>query len=249
MCDAADVSASDTIVEIGPGTGALTSVLLERGARVIALETDPRALAVLADTYATAITANQLKLIQTDVRTLALDTISDLNDHQFKIVANIPYYLSGLLFRSALQAPVQPSTLVYLVQKEVAKRACANISKGEKGSLLSLALQCYGCVEYVRSVPRGHFTPPPKVDSAIVAVRNIDRLFFAEFSETAFFTLLHLGFAQKRKQLLGNLAVQYERETVSRALSTLGLPPDIRAEDVSLTAWHQLAIQLLSTRT
>lgn len=248
MCDAAVIAPGDTVLEIGPGTGALTKELLKRGAKVIALEADHRAVSVLLETFASEVASGQLMLTHTDVRTLDPATIPHLSDHNFKLVANIPYYLSGLLFRMFLESPLQPKQLVYLVQKEVAKRITASLSRGEKESLLSLAVKAYGTPVYVRTVSKGHFTPPPKVDSAIIAINDISRNSFTELDEKEFFRILHVGFGQKRKQLVGNLAGEFPRETVLHCLSTLGLPPMVRAEDVNIEAWLNLARMLLSPR-
>lgn len=237
MCDAADVQSDDLVLEIGPGTGVLTKELLLRGATVVALEADVRAIEALNETFAEEISAEKLILCNTDVRTLNLSEVSHIADHNFKVVANIPYYLSGFLFRTFLESTIQPTTLVYLVQKEVAKRATSGISIGEKESLLSLSISAYGEPHYVKTVSRGHFTPPPKVDSGIIAVRNISRENFKEVDETLFFKLLHFGFGQKRKQLLGNLAKQYNRETLTHIFSTADIPVSARAEDVSLEKW------------
>lgn len=242
MCDAAAVIEGDTVVEIGPGTGALTRELLARGARVVALEADIRALAVLAETYEEEIASKQLLLHHTDARTLDLSQYG-LKDHNFKIVANIPYYISGMLFRSCLESVPQPSTLLFLVQKEVAER----IARSKKESLLSLSVAVFGEPEYVRTVSRGHFSPPPKVESAIIAVRNIHRENLRDIQPEAFFTLLHLGFGQKRKQLLGNLAKTYDRAVLTHIFSTLDIPHDVRAEDVPLQKWLTLAREVLST--
>ena len=240
---AADLSESDTVLEIGPGTGALTEAILKTGARVVALETDSRALGVLNEKFQSEIASGQLTLKQYDVRQLQLSDLG-LLDHSFKIVANIPYYLSGHLFRVCLDSEVQPNCLVFLVQKEVAKRIASELSRGEKESLLSLSVKAFGQPELIRSVSRGHFTPPPKVDSAIIAVRNINVDNFVDFSREQFFTLLHLGFGQKRKQLVGNLSAKLDRNKVAHILSTLGIRPDVRAEDLSLTEWLKLAKEL-----
>lgn len=249
MCDAAQVTTGESILEIGPGTGALTKELLARGARVLALEADERAITVLKTNYHDALASGQLTLMHADVRTLDPKSLTGLSDHSFKLVANIPYYLTGYLFRMFLESPLQPAQLVYLVQKEVAKRITANRSRGEKESLLSLAVKAYGTPLYVRTVPRGHFTPPPKVDSAIISINNISRNGFTELDEKEFFRVLHLGFGQKRKQLLGNLSAEFERETVLHCLSTLNLPATVRAEDVDIEAWLKLVTTLISTRT
>jgi 16S rRNA (adenine1518-N6/adenine1519-N6)-dimethyltransferase len=241
LCDAAAVTTGDRVVEIGPGTGALTTELLARGAQVIALETDRRAITALNSTFAEQLGSGQLILHQLDVRKLALESLG-LTDHGFKIVANIPYYLSGYLFRVCVEHPVQPSDLVFLVQKEVAKRAAAPLPprKGAKGSLLALSLQAYGDVAIYKAVSRGHFTPAPAVDSAILAVRNLSRDYFTNITEADFFAVIRAGFAQKRKQLNHNLKAVYGEGCAAAALAAADLPPSIRAEDVSLEAWQQL---------
>ncbi len=247
MCDAAEVTRGDNVLEIGPGTGALTKELLKRGAKVTALEADQRALSVLEERFIDAIKEGNLVLIHQDVRHLDLAKIPGISDQSFKVVANIPYYLSGLLFRTFLESKIQPTLLVYLVQKEVAKRITSDLSRGEKESLLSLSVKVYGTPIYVRTVTKGHFTPPPKIDSAIILVRNIGRERLQHVDAQVFFETLHLGFGQKRKQLLGNLSKQYDREKLTHIFSTLSLPVSTRAEDVPVEIWPQLVALLLST--
>ncbi|MCB9819625.1 ribosomal RNA small subunit methyltransferase A [Candidatus Nomurabacteria bacterium] len=239
LCDAGEVVAGDLILEIGPGTGALTEALLSRGARVLALEADLRAIEILKDKFKDELKSGQLSLEHTDVRELDLAKFG-LQDHSFKVVANIPYYLTGFLFRVLLSHDIQPSTLVFLVQKEVGKRASSNIQKGEKESLLSLSLQAFGDVKYVKTVGRGHFSPSPKVDSAIVLVHNINRDKFKEHSADFFFEILHLGFGSKRKQLLGNLAKKYPRPRLLEIFNVADIEPNARAEDVPIWKWLTL---------
>jgi 16S rRNA (adenine1518-N6/adenine1519-N6)-dimethyltransferase len=241
MCTAAGVTAGDIVLEIGPGTGVLTREILARGARIIALEADTRAIAVLKETFAAEIESGALTLHHRDVREMDLNDIKGLTDHGFKVVANIPYYLSGMLFRIFLESGLQPKSLVYLVQKEVAKRITSDLKRKEKESILSLSVKAYGTPEYVKTVSRGHFSPAPKVDSAIIAVRNIHRDNFKELDESLFFALLHIGFGQKRKQLIGNLSKHYDRSSLTHTFSTLSLPVSIRAEDVPLEMWLKLA--------
>jgi 16S rRNA (adenine1518-N6/adenine1519-N6)-dimethyltransferase len=243
MCDAAHLTAGDLVVEVGPGTGALTRELLLRGARVIALEADRRAIAVLHETFPTEIHAGLLTIVEADIRTFDLQELA-LPDQGYAVVANIPYYLSGMLFRIFLEHTAQPHTLVFLVQKEVAKRVTESVRTGGKESLLSLSVQCYGTPTYIRTVGRGYFTPPPKVDSAIICIHDISRARLAGIDPDHFFTLLHLGFGQKRKQLLGNLASSYPREQLTHIFSTRALPLTVRAEDVPLELWLQLAAAL-----
>lgn len=247
MCDAANISPDDTVLEIGPGTGVLTEQLLFRGARVIALEADVRAIDVLTKRFKNEVQSGALIVHHVDMRDFDITSIPELTDHGFKIVANIPYYLSGMLFRIFLQSAVQPSLLVYLVQKEVARRITSDISRGEKESILALSIKVYGEVTYVKTVTKGHFTPPPKIDSAIVLVAHISKQQFATVDEAFFFKMLHIGFGQKRKQLLGNLSKYFDRNALTHTFSTLSLPVSTRAEDVPLQKWLELVRELQST--
>jgi 16S rRNA (adenine1518-N6/adenine1519-N6)-dimethyltransferase len=236
MCDAADLQVGDTVIEIGPGTGILTKEILARGAHVIAIEADTRAINALEETFSAEIAAQQLVIHHHDARTLAPANFG-VSDHAYKVVANIPYYISGSLFRSFLDTDCQPTDLVFLVQKEVAQR----IARDPKESLLSLSVKVFGTPTYISTIKRGHFNPPPKVDSAIIAITQINREYFDTLSQTTFFTLLHLGFGQKRKQLLGNLSKQYPRTELTTTFTKLDLPLDIRAEDIHAEKWITLA--------
>lgn len=243
MADAASIVPSDIILEIGPGTGALTKELLLRSDRVIAIETDSRAIEVLSDVFAKEIQSGKLTLISGDVRSYDFTMLS-IHAGAYKLVANIPYYLSGFLFRTFLEHKLQPSTIVFLVQKEVAER----IARDKKESLLSLSVKAYGTPRYIKTVKKGNFTPQPKIDSAIIAITDISKKRLNGIPEKAFFTLLHEGFKSRRKQLLGNLSTLYDRELVAQTLETLRLPQNIRAEDVPLETWISLT-QILGPST
>ena len=156
----------------------------------------------------------------------------------FKLIANIPYYITGALLEHFLSAQVQPSILVFLVQKEVAER----IARSKKESLLSLSVKVYGEPKYIKTVPAGAFSPPPTVDSAILAVRNVSRAHFKNAThEARFFQLLRAGFSHKRKLLAGNLKPILGPEAEA-SLMKAGIPPKARAEDVSLEQWLVLAV-------
>lgn len=243
MCDAAAVKRGDVVVEVGPGTGALTKELLARGAIVIALEADLRAIESLQVTFADELAEKQLLLHHHDARSIDPGQF-DLKTGEYKVVANIPYYISGLLFRMFLETKIQPNTLVFLVQKEVAER----IARDKKESLLSLSVKVFGDPTYICTVKRGHFTPPPAVDSAIIAVNNITKGKLGSVPQKDFFEILHFGFGQKRKQLLGILGQHYEKERVRAVLNILQLKETVRAEDIDVKTWVSLVFHLLSTK-
>ena len=233
---AGDVTAGDKVLEIGPGTGALTRVLLTSGAIVIAVEADIRAIELLTVEFSAEIAKKTLILYHLDARTLDIAALG-LISHQFKVIANIPYYLSGFLLRTFLENPIQPTTLVFLMQKEVVVR----IARDAKESILSLSVKAFGQPKYIKTVTKGHFNPPPKIDSAILQITDITPDKFANSTEQAiFFKLLHLGFGQKRKQLISNLSHQYDRTELTKLFTDLGIALDARAETISLTLWLQL---------
>lgn len=222
VADAAEVTKGDTVLEIGPGEGALTKVLLERGATVVAVEKDARLMPVLNEKF-----GKKVRVIEAD----ALDIdLAKLKLKKFKVVGNIPYYITGALLRTFLSEKKQPSLLVFLMQKEVAER----IARSKKESILSLSVKAYGEPKYVKTVPKGAFVPPPKVDSAILKVSDISRAHFATAAhEERFFQLVKAGFGQKRKRVASNL-----KALVGERAAALG---DVRAEDLPLESWLMLA--------
>ncbi len=240
LCAAGEVTVTDIILEIGPGTGALTKILLQTGARVIALEADSRAVTILEEQFSDVIKTGQLKIVHGDARELSVGDLG-LQHQQFKVVANIPYYLSGFLLRTLLESPIQPTTLVFLMQKEVVQR----IAREAKESILSLSVKAFGVPKYVKTVTRGHFNPQPAVDSAILQISGINLDNFASKQEQdLYFELLHLGFGQKRKQLLSNLCHNYLRTDLQALFLELTIKLDARAETLPLATWLALTKRL-----
>ena len=218
------------MLEVGPGEGALTRELLSRGAHVIAIEKDHRLIPILTATFDREVYGKQLTLVEADA--LELDPANIL-PASYKVVANIPYYITGALLRKFLTTADQPSTLVFLTQKEVAER----IARSKKESLLSLSVKAYGTPQYIKTVPRGAFAPPPTVDSAILRVEHISRKNFKNKEmEDRFFTLIHAGFAQKRKLLARNLESVLGKNA-PLYMQEASIPSKARAEDVSLKEW------------
>jgi 16S rRNA (adenine1518-N6/adenine1519-N6)-dimethyltransferase len=232
--EAAGVGEGDAVLEIGPGRGMLTRELLALGARVIAVEKDPGMVAAMREIFPEEIASRRLVLIEGDAREERPDAVFPKG--RYKVAANIPYYITGELLRECLSAGNQPSDAAFLVQKEVAER----IARSKKESILSLSVKAYGAPKYVRTVAKGNFNPPPSVDSAILAVRDISREHFKTVSEKIFFKTVKAGFAQKRKTLGGNLKKAFGERGVS-ALAAAGIAANTRAEDVPLQEWLALA--------
>jgi len=239
---AVGIAHGDIVLEIGPGKGALTRELLvvatEVGARVVAIEKDEALVTHLNELFRDEISSEVLTVHSADIRDASPKTLG-LASGKYLVAANIPYYITGEIIRQFLTAEEQPRAMALLVQKEVAQRI---ISKKE--SLLSLSVKAYGAPKIVIKVPRGNFSPPPNVDSAILLVGNISRDFFASVSEELFFKVLHAGFKSKRKFLLSNLAGTFEKESVTRAFTECGISMKARAEDVSLEKWGELTAKL-----
>ncbi|MFA5997828.1 MAG: 16S rRNA (adenine(1518)-N(6)/adenine(1519)-N(6))-dimethyltransferase RsmA [Candidatus Paceibacterota bacterium] len=223
---AAHLAPSTVVFEIGPGTGMLTRELLKLAGKVVALEADYELIEKLRIDFSDEIANGRLELIHGDIRTFNISSLPK----GYALVANIPYYLTGEIFRMFLAAPNQPSSMTLLVQKEVAAR----IARAKKESILSLSVKAYGTPAYEFTVPRGAFCPAPKVDSAVLAVRDISRKDFpSPEEEERFFALLHAGFAHKRKFVRKNLA--------DAGLPAGTIPEKARAEDLPLSVWLALS--------
>lgn len=237
IVDAAQVVKGNLVLEVGPGKGALTRELLARGARVIAVEKDRDLIPLLSSAFAGEIASRQLTLIEGDIRDQNLKKIG-LQAGKYALVANIPYYITGLLVRLFLTHAEKPSSMTLLVQKEVAER----IAKSKKESLLSLSVKAYGVPKYVMTVPKGAFTPMPTVDSAILYIGDVSGQNFKNAKqEKAFFELIKAGFGSKRKRLMGNLSHSFDKKWLSEAFLSLSLNENVRAEDVPLESWLKLS--------
>lgn len=234
MVDAAQVPLGTTVLEIGPGTGMLTRVLLTRGYSVIAIEADHELIPVLGKAFEAEIAGGKLTLMSGDVRTFDSGTIST----PYAVIANIPYYITGEIVRKFLTAPHKPASMTLLVQKEVAQR----IARSTKESLLSLSVKAFGTPRYCFTVPRGSFFPIPNVDSAVLSIDAIASDSFPNATaQEWFFTVLHAGFAHKRKLLRRNLEEIAPEEEILHAFEAAHIDIRARAEDILLASWKSLA--------
>lgn len=241
IVQAATLRAKDIVIEIGPGRGALTAPLLKTGATVIAIEKDEDMVTVLKERFEDELLKKQLILVSGDIRALDTDTLDALcAGNPYKVVANIPYYITGEIIRQFLTIEPQPTSMTLLVQREVAER----IARDAKESILSLSVKVYGTPRYIDTVPAGAFSPPPSVDSAILHIDSIQKNAFTELHEVDFFMAVKTGFAARRKQLKGNLRAQYTNASIDEAFKVCGLHETVRGEDVTCTDWIRIAQRL-----
>jgi 16S rRNA (adenine1518-N6/adenine1519-N6)-dimethyltransferase len=231
MCDAAEVTAEDTVLEIGPGLGTLTKLLIEQAREVVAVEFDE----YLARELPRRINSSSLTVKQQDI--LSFDYTSLPAD--YKVVANIPYYLTSNLIRVLSETPNQPSVAVLLVQKEVAQRVDAQ--PGDM-SLLSVTAQFYWRTGVGPIVRAELFTPPPKVDSQILIMERRPEPLFPDVDSAKFFRLVKAGFHERRKKLRSSLSggLHMPKPDVDALLESAGIDPNLRAQALSLDDWYKL---------
>jgi 16S rRNA (adenine1518-N6/adenine1519-N6)-dimethyltransferase len=238
MINTAKINEGDVIVEIGPGKGVLTQALLEQGAQVIAYELDTRMITYLNETFSSYCESGQLTIIHKDI--LEVDHHTHQSFGAYKVVANIPYYITNPIIRLFLSSPYQPESLCLIVQKEVAFR----IARDPHESILSLSVKVYGTPHYITKVPARYFSPQPKVDSAVLYIDNISKQRVPSLEhEESFFTLVRAGFAHKRKKLISNLASLEgtDKRFWEYLFTRNNLSPNTRAEAILLDTWLVLA--------
>lgn len=253
IADFAQIEKGDTVVEVGPGEGTLTKLLLEKSKKVIAIEKDDLLAEKLKEKFQREILDNRLQIIGADI----LDY--NLTSKNYKLVGNIPYYITGALFKKVLESENPPKSLTFVVQKEVAERILA---RDGKESILSISIKVYGEPKYGGIIKKGSFHPAPKVDSAIIGVRGITKERFAptltvgvpvveskKQLEKRFFEILKLGFAHKRKFLIKNLAdVSRTRldtsEQMTEVFKKCSIGEKARAEDLSVDDWLNITKEL-----
>lgn len=246
---AAQLTESDRVLEIGPGTGILTRWLLPLVESVVAIEIDRDLCKRLVQTFRDA---QNFLLLQGDV--LELDWAAQLEQFERfqspnKVVANIPYYITGPILERLLGTIANPNpdpfeTIVLLVQKEVAERICAKPGNKSFGAL-SVRIQYLAQADFICTVPAKAFQPPPKVDSAVV--RLTPRPFPTAVNQPRQMeTLVKIGFATKRKMLRNNLKGLLDRDRSLDLFEQLDISPQARAEDVSVAQWVALSNRLSS---
>lgn len=235
---AAELGAEDIVLEIGPGVGTLTRLLAERAGRVVAVELDQRLVEVLYQALADLpnveiIHGNILELNPADLLEQQRDSF------QYKVVANLPYYITSAILRHFLTAKARPKLMIVTVQLEVARRITAE--PGDM-SLLAVSVQFYGRPRIVSRIKASAFYPSPRVDSAVIRI-DLDGPLLVEVDDAeSFFEVVRAGFAQRRKQLRNALSAELElpASDVAQALSRAGINPKRRAQTLSIEEWAKV---------
>ena len=236
ICESADVKAGDTVLEIGPGLGTLTKQLLERGANVVAVEFDHDLSLQLKERLAGTPIEN-LTVIEHDILTFDVTTLPK----GYKVVANIPYYLTSNLLRVLCESKNPFSVAALLMQKEVAERVDAQPGSM---SILSVTTQFYCDVQLGVYVPAHLFTPPPKVDSQVLVLHYRNEPIFPIVDPRQYFRIVKAGFSQKRKTLLNSLSggLALSKEIVSEMLQRAEISPKTRAQELDLAEWMKILV-------
>ncbi len=230
ICEAAAVNPGETVLEIGPGKGSLTASLLGRGAKVAAVEVDKDLCANLREKFKDDdFILNELSILKFDFSSMPAN---------YKIVANIPYYLTNHLLRLLAETPSKPIVAALLVQKEVAERVAAR--PGQMATL-SVLVQLFYEVELGNLVPAKLFKPPPKVDSQILVIKARTKPLI-EVDYKTFMHIVSAGFSEKRKKLRSSLAggLSISKPEAETLLETAGIDPNSRAQELSLVEWQEI---------
>lgn len=236
IAEAAEVSSSDTVLEIGPGAGTLTAVLSERAKRVVAVEKDPALCSLLRAKF--AISSN-VKIVCGDILTFNPIPYT-LRPTRYKVVANIPYYITGRLLRLMFENWPRPTKAVLMLQKEVAERI---IAKPPKMNRLAAIIQRFAQPTIIATVRPGSFSPAPKVHSAIIALENIRP---RQASDQRVVELVAKAFMHPRKYLASNLGKHFPKPAIAQAMQTLNLPPKSRSAELSVKEWERLSTLLFT---
>ncbi len=238
IVDAADLSAEDDVLEVGPGPGVLTARLSERARSVSAVEIDERMIAVLRDTLSGH---ENVTIVRADALEVDLFALSERRPT--RIVANVPYQITTPLLERFIGDERRPPLIVLLVQEEVARRIVATSSSGKERGYLSVFVQSFAEARIVRRVPARAFRPAPKVGSAVVALRTHALPAFAPLERHAFLRLVSDVFRHRRKQLRGALGHEagVTPDRAEAALRACGIDPKRRPEELAVAEWVALA--------
>lgn len=239
---ASQLNSEDVVIEVGPGQGALTDLLAGVCKKIIAIELDDRLIEPL---HAKFVGNKNVEIIHDDILKLNLPELIEkelkANDAtSYKVVANIPYYITAPIIRLFLETKIPPSEVVFMVQKEVAERITA---KPGSMSILAVSVQYYAKAEFLFTVFKESFDPVPKVDSAIIKItRNSVQETINRDEVKKFFRIVKSGFSAKRKTLINNLSnsLQLDKKEIEEKLGSIGFSPSTRAQELGVEDWEKL---------
>lgn len=239
IVESADLKKDDFVVEIGPGEGILTKKLLEKAKKVIAIEIDKNLSEKLRKRFKNK---KNFELIDGDILKINLPRLIEeqkIESDGYKVIANIPYYITSLIIRLLLETKYPPKAMILMVQKEVAERISA---KPGQMSLLSVSVQYYAEPELLFYVDKKAFYPIPEVDSAVIRItHNMENISREERKK--FFRILRAGFSAKRKTLSNNLSASLgiDKKTVEKTLEEAKIASNARAQELDIEDWKKLA--------
>jgi 16S rRNA (adenine1518-N6/adenine1519-N6)-dimethyltransferase len=249
----AELTSEDFVIEIGPGEGVLTEQLAKYAKKVIAIELDDRLIEKLqmkfsnVETHCNASLQGNVEIIHADILKINLPELIGNNVEtphrgvstgvKYKLIANIPYYITSPIIRLFLEQEIQPQEIILMIQKEVAQRI---VAQPGQNSILSISVQYYASTEIMFEVSKLAFSPVPKVDSAVIKIIPTKK--FDKDSDKAFFKIVKAGFSAKRKTLLNNLSnsLQLDKTIMEEKFKTLGFDPRARAQELSVENWKRL---------
>lgn len=226
---ALEIEKDDVIIEIGPGKGQLTKKILDKTDKLIAIEKDKR----LIDSLKSLSNSSNFKVLEGDIRDLLIEESGKLGE--YKIVGNIPYYLTGQLLRIFQELKNPPKIAVLMVQKEVARRIIGR----EKNTQLSAIISLWADSEILMNLNQKDFNPAPKVKSSVIRL-NFKSLKDRLKNEEKIISLIKIGYSSPRKTLVNNLTKKWEKEKIEVALKRIGLGGRSRPEDLSVKDWIEL---------
>lgn len=231
IIDAAGLKATDTVLEIGPGRGPLTELLSQKVERVIAVEKDEDLVPTLKVQF---ILQENVDIVQADIMSFDLRELPK----DYVVVANIPYYLTSAIVRLLMESTNPPRQLVLLIQKEVAERITASPGKM---SILAVSVQLYAKAEYIATVTKDKFQPPPKVDSAILRLTRLSQPQL-DVEPQRFMQLIKAGFGEKRKTIRNSLAggLRMNAGEVGELLAKAGISESARAQELTFAQWKMI---------
>ncbi|MCX4303406.1 MAG: 16S rRNA (adenine(1518)-N(6)/adenine(1519)-N(6))-dimethyltransferase RsmA [Clostridia bacterium] len=251
IVDSAEVSKDDLIIEIGPGLGTLTSVLLEKAGKVVCIELDKRMVNIISDRFSLY---SNFEVINEDVLKVSLNSIieknlKENNLKQAKVVANLPYYITTPIIMKLLEDRLNLSSITVMVQKEVAERL-AEKPGGKESGAITYSINYFADSEIVINVPNTSFIPAPEVNSAVIKLTLLKEPRVKVIDEPTLFKVIKIAFMQKRKTLANSLyngKILEDKEKVEEMLEKLNIDLKIRAEKLTLEQFAQIADYVKNT--